>query len=92
MGYTIENKKIVIWTVKVSEAWDYPFNDEFTNYTYFYKNLRDKKHFAETLAVVGEEAKIQFVAKELNLEVGTFILKSKKSHNKKRAKANNGNK
>ena len=38
MGYTMENKKAVIWTEKVAEPWQYPFQDEVTNYTYFYTN------------------------------------------------------
>lgn len=80
MGYTIENKKIVIWTSKVAVADPWPFNDEATNYTYFYKNLKDKKPFAECLSVLNDMAKFKIVSKELKITEDSFILKSKKSH------------
>lgn len=82
MGYTIENKKIVIWTEKVPIADPYPFNDEVTNYTYFYKNLSDRTHFLSIEARVTDINKMNLVAKTLNLPLTEFCLKSKKEHRK----------
>jgi len=87
MGYTIENKKIVIWTEKRFISDEYPFNDEGDNYTFFYKNLRDKAPFASCLAKLEEGLKYEFVMTHLkDLRLGYFILKSKKSHFKAKNK------
>ena len=84
MGYTIQNKKIVIWTEKVFEADEWPFNDEGTNWTYFYKNLKDIKHFAQTLAARSDKEKKEMIAESLGLEQNSFIIKSKKAHYKEK--------
>ena len=82
MGYTYEGKKAVIWTQKVFVADKWPFNDEGENYTRFYSNLRNSKHFFECLARLSEEEKKELISKEINLNVNSFILKSKKIHYK----------
>jgi len=87
MGYTYEGKKAVIWTSKVFESWEYPFQDEGENYTYFYKNFYDKKEFLKCLGRLTEDEKKSLVSKEIGISVDKFILKSKKSHNKQRSKA-----
>jgi hypothetical protein len=79
MGYTTEGKQIVIWTEKRSVADPYPNNDCVTNYTYFYKNLKDRKPFMECLAMVPQSEKILLVVKELSL-TSVPILRSKKEH------------
>lgn len=84
MGYTMENGKAVIWTSKVFEAYEYPFNQDGENYTYFYKNLRDNKPFATCLARCSDEQKKQMVADALDMPIGKFILKSKKQHCKQK--------
>lgn len=87
MGYTIENGKPVIWTDKYFEADAYPFNDEGTNYTRFYKNLYDKKPFLQCLARLTNEEKATIVKNETGLT--TFILKSKKQHHNQKRKSQN---
>ena len=87
MGYTIENKKIVIWTEKVFVADPYPFNDEGDNHTFFYKNLKDRQSFASCLSILSEYDKQEVVMACLpDLRPDTFILKSKKSYFKQRFK------
>jgi hypothetical protein len=81
MGFTIEKGKAVIWTTKIFEADSWPFNDEGDNYTYFYKNLRDKDHFYKCLARLSDEEKKNLVSETLGMAMDKFILKSKKSHN-----------
>lgn len=86
MGYTIENGKAVIWTVKV-----YDDEDE-QNYTFFYHNLYDRKHFNNCPSRLPESEKKEFVSNEIGIPVNMFILKSKHSHNKQKHKnKQNGN-
>jgi hypothetical protein len=82
MGYTMEGKKMVIWTVKRWVADPYPFHDDVTNYTDFYENLKDRKSFATCLASLPDSEKIQLVANKLALQVDKIVLRSKKSHHK----------
>lgn len=87
MGYTIENKKIVIWTEKkfICDVW--PFQDEGENHTFFFTNLKSGKAFASCLSIFKEHEREQVVMENLpDLRQGKFILKSKKSHYKQRAK------
>jgi hypothetical protein len=84
MGYTMEGKKVVIWTVKRWEADKYPFNDDVTNFTDFYENLKDRRPFATCFASFPEYHKIQLVADKLALNVDGIVLRSKKSHYKKK--------
>ena len=83
MGYTMEGGKVVIWTQKIGEAADYPFQDDVTNYTYFYENLKDRRPFATCFASIPDTEKIQLVAEKLALAVDKIVLRSKKSHYKK---------
>lgn len=89
MGYTIENKKIVIWTEKRFVADEYPFNDEGDNHTFFYRNLKDRTPFASCLSILNDYEKSNVVLAHLfDLRPDTFILKSKKSHYKHQSKNN----
>lgn len=82
MGYTLEGKKIVIWTVKrfISEPW--PWQDEGENHTYFYSNLKSKDYFATCLSVLSDFEKIKIVSDRLGLDADKIALRSKKSHHK----------
>lgn len=87
MGYTIENGKVVIWTEKKFICDEWPFQDEGENHTFFFTNLKSGKAFASCLSILNEYEKEQIVLAHLtDLRPGTFILKSKKSHHKQRAK------
>lgn len=89
MGYTMEKGKIVIWTVKRPEADKYPFQDDVTNYTDFYKNLNDRHPFATCFASWPESEKIQMVSFMLLLKEDKIILRSKQSHRNKHPRKRN---
>lgn len=90
MGYTIEKGKIIILTEKRFVADKYPFNDEGDNYTFFYKNLKDRTPFASCLSMLTEYNKHEVIMAHLtDLRPDSFILKSKKSHFKQRYKNTN---
>jgi hypothetical protein len=87
MSYTMDKGKYVIWTSKIFEAWDYPFNDEGENYTHFYKNLYDRQSFIKILAKESEEDKKALVGKLLGIDPKKIILRSKKAHNSAKRKS-----
>lgn len=87
MGYTMDKGKYVIWTQKIPEAWDYPFNDEVDNYTHFYKNLYDRQSFIKILAKEPDENKKALVGKLLGIDPSKIILRSKKAHNSAKRKS-----
>jgi len=84
MGYTVEGKNTIIWTQKVFEADKWPFNHEGENYTYFFKNLRDKNHFMKCLARLSEDEKKKLISEALGIK--NIILRSKASHYKLKRK------
>ena len=86
MGYTtLKGGKIVIWTNKVFEADPYPFDDEGENHTYFFANLKGP-HFGECLSIESEDVKKEYVSKIIGIPVDKILLRSRKSHFKKKAK------
>jgi hypothetical protein len=85
MGYTMEGKKVVIWTQTLFIADDYPFQDDGENHTFFYSNLKDSKPFLSCLACISNEVKIKLVCDKLGLK--DIVLRSKKSHYKEKYKS-----